>query len=383
MSRTYRTAINLDPVLFCSVLILLGLGALMVSSASVAEATAEAGDVYYFFIRHLVAIAIGMAGLVTALYMPIEWWNRAATLLLAAALTFLVLVLIPAFSDRINGARRWIDFGPIGFQASELARLFLLVYLSSYAVRHHAALRAGISGFARPMLLIGLASFLLIREPDHGAAAVLVATSLGVLFIAGARLRDLLLTGLAAVVCMKVAVSASAYVQERIDSWKDPFLYQYDGGYQLVNSLIATGSGTWFGAGLGQSVQKMFYLPDAHTDFIFAILAEELGLIGATGVIFLFGVLVYRGFSLSRRAIDLQMPFHAVLSASIVLMLGMQAVISMCVNTGLLPTTGLTLPLISYGKTSMVVTMLALGILFRVSHEVSAATAGGKPRSGR
>lgn len=383
MSRFSRTSIGLDPVLFCSVLMLIGLGALMVNSASVGIATEAYGDPYYHFIRHLLAIAMGVAGMAAVLYIPIEWWNRAATLMLVGALGMLVFVFVPGVAEEINGARRWINIGPIGFQASELARLMLLIYLASYAVRQHQALRGGISGFIRPMLLIGLAALLLISEPDYGATFLLIVTSLGVLFIAGARIRDLALTGFAAAAALSALLMSSAYRRERLENWLDPFKDQFEGGYQLANSLIATGSGTWFGAGLGQSVQKLFYLPDPHTDFIFAVLAEELGLVGGTLVIVLYGTLIYRGFSLGRRAVEREMPFHAVLSTGIALMLGMQAIISMGVNTGLLPTKGLTLPLISYGKTSVVVTLLALGILFRIAHEVADVPARSKARSGR
>jgi cell division protein FtsW len=238
-------------------------------------------------------------------------------------------------------------------------------------VRQHAALSSSFSGFSRPLLVTGLASLLLLAEPDYGATVVLTATSLGILFLAGARLRDVATTGLAAALALGLLARLSPYRWERILSFMEPWQDRLGSGYQLVNSFIAIGSGTWFGAGLGEGVQKMNYLPEPHTDFIFAVLAEELGFIGATLVVVLFALLVYRAFSLGSRALNAGLPFHGLLAMGIALTLGLQAAISIGVNTGLLPTKGLTLPLISYGRTSVVVTLFALGLLFRISREVT------------
>jgi cell division protein FtsW len=311
-----------------------------------------------------------------ALKMPIEYWNRWASLLLAGALAVLALVLVPGVADRINGARRWIDLGPVSFQASELARLLLLIYLASYTVRHYQGLSTSLAGFARPMLIVLAASLLMLMEPDFGTTVLLLATSLGVLFLGGARLRDLGITSaIAGGGCVALIFSEPYRVDRVLNSWLNPFADQYDTGYQLVQSFIAIGSGTWFGAGLGEGVQKLHYLPEAHTDFIFAVLAEELGLVGATVVIALFALLVYRAFDLGRRAMANDMRFHGLLAMGIGLMIGMQAAISIGVNNGTLPTKGLTLPLISYGRTSLVVTMFALGILFRLWTEVAEQSA--------
>jgi cell division protein FtsW len=360
----------LDPVLVGSTLALVGIGAVMVSSATISIADQTLGH----FQQHLLALAIGIAGMLVVLRIPIEWWNRSATLALVTAFALLILVLLPGVADLKNGARRWVDLGPISFQASELARLLLLVYVVSYAIRRSDALGTRCSGFLRPMLLIALASALLLLEPDFGATAVLTATSFGILFLAGARLRDVLGFGLAAVGAAAALIFSQPYRVERLlCSWFNPEEHQFDCGYQLFNSFIAIGSGNWLGVGLGAGVQKLRYLPDAHTDFIFAVLAEEFGLIGSTLVIALFAAIVYRAFELGRRGVAVGLPFHGLLCMGIGLMLGLEAAISIGVNTGLLPTKGLALPLISFGRTSAVVTLLALGILFRAAAEITRA----------
>jgi cell division protein FtsW len=279
----------------------------------------------------------------------------------------------PGVGYTANGATRWIDLGPIRLQASELARPLLLIFMASYAVRQHKALGSSFAGFARPVVLIGLASVLLLAEPDYGATVVLTATCIGILFLAGARLRDVLLAAAGAGIALGLLARLSPYRWERILSFLHPWQDRFDTGYQLVNSFIAIGSGTWFGAGLGTGVQKLHYLPEAHTDFVFAVLAEELGFVGASLLIGLFALLVYRAFDIGRRAQKAGLYFHGLLAMGIGLTLGLEVAISIGVNTGLLPTKGLTLPLISYGRASAVMTLFTLGLLFRVGHEVVVA----------
>jgi cell division protein FtsW len=362
-----------DPVLVSVVLTLVGLGAIMAGSASIGIANEKTGQPLYFFVQHLGALSIGCLGMLLAVKTPVEWWNRLRSLLLIAAFAVLILVLIPGIGDRANGARRWLEIGPVGFQASELARLALLVYIATYAVRQHEALSLGFAGFARPMIVIALASLLLLSEPDYGATVVLIATSLGILFLAGARLRDLAVAGTTAGAALAALILSSEYRFARLLAYWDPWGDPLDSGYQVVNSQIAIGAGTWFGAGVGAGVQKLHYLPEPHTDFVFAVLAEEFGLAGATLVIILFSVLVYRAFDLGRRAMRANLPFHGLLSLGIGISLGLQAAINIGVNTGLLPTKGLTLPLISYGRTSVVVTLFALGLLLRIGRELNDA----------
>jgi len=330
------------------------------------------GEPTFYFVQHLQALALGLVAMLIALGTPVEWWNRGSSLLLAGALLTLAIVFIPGVADEINGSRRWVVLGPVSFQASEIARPLLLVYLASYAVRHHAALCSSMSGFMRPMMLIGIAAVLLILEPDYGATVLLLATSLGVLFIAGARIRDLAAVGFSATGVIGGLVAMDPTRMDRLQFWWNPWLDPNNRGYQLIQSWIAIGSGTWQGGGLGQGVQKLLYLPEAHTDFIYAVLAEELGLIGGTVVIALFALLVWKAFSLGREACARGLTFHGILATGFGIMLGLQATISIGVNTGALPTKGLTLPLISYGRTSLIMTLFVLGIVFRIAREIGA-----------
>jgi cell division protein FtsW len=371
-----------DPVLCSTVLVLVAVGAIMVGSASVGIADENGLGLLYYFEQHLLALGVGAAGGLIVLNVPVVWWQRAGTLLLLGAFALLILVLIPGVGTTVRGATRWLDIGPIGLQPSELARFMLLVYLAGYCVRHQRTICSGFKGFARPMLLIVIAGWLLMEEPDFGATVLLLATSLGLLFLAGVRLRDLIATGVAAVATFAALIVFADYRKERWDCWWDPWGAAENCGYQLVNSYIAIGSGTWSGAGLGQGVQKLHYLPDPHTDFIFAVLAEEAGLLGTSLVVILFFVLVYKAFELGRRAFATGLPFHGLVSMGIGIALGLQATISMGVNTGLLPTKGLTLPLISYGRTSVVVTVLALALMFRVSRELDSKVPLSRRRSG-
>jgi cell division protein FtsW len=282
----------------------------------------------------------------------------------------LIIVLVPGLGHTVNGSSRWLLLGPITVQASEPARLCLLLYLASYAVRHAQELGSSLKGFLKPMLIVAGAAMLLLLEPDFGAVVVLTVTSVGVLFIGGARLRDFMLAaGPGSLLLIAVAFS-SPYRVERLMTFLNPWADPFASGFQLTQSLIAIGRGEWFGVGIGESVQKLFYLPEAHTDFVFAVLAEELGFAGASLVIVLFGLIVYRSVMLGQRAIQSGMLFQGLVATGIGVMLGLEAFINIGVNSGLLPTKGLTLPLVSYGRASTVVTMAALGLLLRIHHEL-------------
>lgn len=361
---------NLDPTLFSAVIALLVLGIIMVSSASITLADSEMGEPHYYLIRHFGAIAIGCLGAITAVAIPMESWLRLNGVLLFAAMALLASVFLPGFGLTANGSTRWLDLGPLTLQPSEPARVCLLLYLSSYVVRHQRELGTTMLGFLKPMALVALACMLLLAEPDFGATVVLTATSLGLLFVGGARLRDFFLFLLAAITTLSVLALNSGERLQRLTTFLDPWADVERGGYQLAQSLIAIGRGDWLGVGLGGSVQKLFYLPEAHTDFIFAVMAEEFGVIGTTLTIVLFGIVVFKAIAMGPRASALGMPFQGLVSTGIGLTLGLQAFINMGVNTGLLPTKGLTLPLISYGRTSIVVTLVALGLLARIHHEV-------------
>lgn len=364
---------QLDPALLSAVIGLLVLGTVMVSSASISLADSATGEPLYFLVRHSGAIVIGLIGALVVAALPSELWFRLNWLLLLAALALLVSVLIPSIGHTVNGSSRWLDLGPLTLQPSELARLCLLLYLSSYIVRHQKELGASLVGFLKPMVVVALACLLLLSEPDFGAAVVLTATSLGLLFVGGARLRDFFLSFVIATGILSALALSSSYRLQRLTTFLDPWADPYASGFQLTQSLIAIGRGDWFGVGLGDSVQKLFYLPEAHTDFVFAVLAEELGFAGVTLVLVLFGIVVARAIALGPRASALGMPFQGLVSTGIGITLGLQAFINIGVNTGLLPTKGLTLPLISYGRTSVVMTLVSLGLLARIHHEVFVA----------
>jgi cell division protein FtsW len=359
-----------DPALACALVALAALGAIMVGSASISIADRASGDPLFYLVRHLGALAVGGAGMFLAMAIPTELWRRTSWLMLVVAFGLLIAVLVPSIGHTVNGATRWIDLGPITLQASEPARLCLLFYLSGYAVRRGEELAASVKGLVKPMLVVGAAAGLLLLEPDFGASVVLLATSLGVLFVGGARLRAFLLAVIVGGAVLAALAFSSAYRLERLTKFLDPWADPYAGGFQLTQSLIAIGRGEWTGVGLGESVQKLFYLPEAHTDFVFAVLVEELGFVGGSIVIVLFGVIVSRAVLLGREAMRSGMPFQALVAIGIGLMLGFEAFINIGVNSGLLPTKGLPLPLVSYGRASTVVTMFALGVLFRIHREL-------------
>lgn len=364
---------SFDPVLIGATLGLVVIGTVMVGSASISLADRDTGEPLFYLLRHLVAIGFGTVGLLVAVSLPTALWYRMNWSLLLLGLGLLAVVLVPAVGNSANGAERWLALGPLRFQASEPARLCLLMYLASYAVRRHADLAAGFSGFFKPMLVVALTAALLLAEPDFGAAVVVTAASLGVLFVAGARLRDFVLAVTTACIALAVLALTSPYRLQRLTTFLDPWQHPFASGFQLTNSLIAIGRGEWLGVGLGDSVQKLFYLPEAHTDFVFAVLTEELGFVGATVVVVLFALVVYRALAMGARALRIGMPFQGLLCTGIGLMLGLEAFINIGVNTGLLPTKGLTLPLISYGRSSTVISLVALGLLMRVHYELSRA----------
>ena len=360
----------LDPVLIGSIIALAVLGTIMVGSASISLADREMGEPLYFLLRHLSALGLGLVAMAVVIALPSELWYRLNWLLLIVALGLLLLVLVPSIGNTVNGSSRWLSVGPLTLQASEPARFCLLLYLASYAVRRSADLAGSLKGFLKPMAIVAVAAGLLLLEPDFGAAVVLTATSLGVLFVAGARLRDFLAAALAGTLVLGTLAFSSAYRVERLTTFLDPWADPFASGFQLTQSLIAIGRGEWLGVGLGSSVQKLFYLPEAHTDFVFAVLAEELGFAGATVVVVLFALIVYRALSLGREAVQSGLPFQGLVATGIGLMLGLAACINIGVNAGLLPTKGLTLPLVSYGRSSTVVTLAALGLLLRIHHEL-------------
>jgi cell division protein FtsW len=348
-------AIDAPTVVLALAIVLLGL--VMVTSASITIAGRD-GDPFAFLERQLLLVLIGGVAAAVTFAIPSERLQQLALPLLLLALGHVV-----------NGSRRWLRLAGMNFQVSEAARVLALIYVASYAVRYEDELRGGLPGLLKPLALLAAIALLLLLEPDFGAASVLFITGFGVLFLAGARWRWMLTMLLAAGGCMTLLVLFSSYRLRRLTTFLDPWADPFNSGFQLTQSLIAIGRGGLFGVGLGASVQKLFYLPEAHTDFLFAVLAEELGLAGVAVTLGLFLALAWRAFVIARRANDAGLKFQSYLASGFGLWLGAQAFINVGVNMGVLPTKGLTLPFMSYGRSSLIVTLAWLGILLRVHHE--------------
>ena len=368
--------LRLDPLMLLLVAAILLLGLVMVTSASVTTAARDSGDPFAYLERQLLLVAAGTALAAVVFVIPISVIERIALPLLVAAGVLLLLVLIPGLGHVVKGGRRWLRLPGINFQVSEAARVLALIYIAHYCVRFEAALRSSIGGLLRPLALLVFLGALLLAEPDMGAATVLFVTGFGLLFLAGAQLRWVLVAVLGASGLLSLLVMFSSYRMRRITGFLDPWADPYNTGFQLTQSLIAIGRGEWFGVGLGASVQKLFYLPEAHNDFLFAVLAEELGLVGVVLTLALFLALAWRVFALARRAHAAGMKFHAYLAAGFGLWLLVQAFVNIGVNMGVLPTKGLTLPLMSYGRSSMIVALAWLGLIMRVHHEVAVGARG-------
>lgn len=362
---------GLDVPLVTSALALLAIGLIMVASTSVASGEKYAVGEWYFFTRHLMFVTLGLVLALAVQWLPLAWLERGGRLCLLASLLLLAAVLIPGIGITRNGATRWINFGLFQFQAVEAVKLLMIVYVAGYLAHRPALATAGVMETLKPLLLAGLLAVILMAQPDMGSAVVLVAILGGMVWLAGAAWKSLALVGLAALPLAAFA-ALEPYRLRRLTSFGDPFADPYDSGFQLVQALIAIGRGEVAGVGLGASVQKLFYLPEAHTDFIFAILAEELGLIGIVAVLLLFGVLLARMLIIGLRAQAAGQAFPAYVCFGVALWVGLQALVSIGVNLGVLPTKGLTLPLISAGGSSMLMVLAALGLVVRIQRETDA-----------
>lgn len=375
------------PVLIMSSVALLVVGVVMISSASMDMAAVTMDNAYHYVIRQVIFAAMGGVTALVAVNVPVSWWERSGWLLLAVGMVSLALMMTP-LALTVNGSTRWLPVGLFNVQVSEIAKLCLIAYLAGYVVRRREELLNTWWGFFRPLIVLGLATGLLMMQPDFGATVVLVTAAAAMIFLSGVRLSRFvpLIMGLA--VIGTALVVSEPYRLKRVVSYLDPWQDQFNTGYQLTQSLIAFGRGEWAGVGLGNSIQKLFFLPEAHTDFIFSILSEEFGLLGSMFVLLLFVALVVSGFVIARRAEKAKMPFAACFSYGISMLIGLQAGINMAVSTGLLPTKGLTLPLVSYGGSSLLVTCVCIGILARVELErldrekVKSGQQTGKQRGG-
>ena len=352
---------------------LASLGTIMVASSSIAVADNQQVGPFHYLFRHLVFLGLGTALALVAARTELSFIERHAPKLLLFGFFLLLLVFLPGIGYRVNGARRWIHLGISGFQSVEAVKLILIAYLASYLVRHRDSVQASMLGVLKPLGIAVLLVGLLLAQPDFGSAMLLMTVSLGMIWLGGARLRNLGLLAALAMPALAWAALFEDYRLKRLKSFLDPWADPFNDGFQLTQALIAIGRGEWFGVGLGASVQKLFYLPEAHTDFILAVIAEELGFAGIMLVLALFAWLVGRGFAIGLRAVEHGQRFAGYSAFGISLMLALQALVSIGVNLGVLPTKGLTLPLISSGGSSVLMTCLAIGVLARVSYELSRA----------
>jgi cell division protein FtsW len=367
--RRVRVPINIDLVLVLIIFSLISIGFVMVASASMVYAEYNYHNPYYFIIRQGLFCILSIAAIFVALFIPIDNYEKMGSFWLLLAIILLVAVLIPGVGKVVNGSRRWIPVVFINLQVSEVVKLCGLMYFSGYLVRYGEYARTAFWGVIKPIALLCILALLLLMEPDFGATVVLFTVILGVMFLSGVRLRWfiilLVLGGLAAT----ALIIQSPYRLARFTGFLDPWVNQYGSGYQLTQSLIAFGRGHWFGLGFGESIQKLFYLPEAHTDFIIAIISEEFGAIGVIVLLSLYIFLVVRGLKIAITASKLNRLFESYVAYGIVFWISFQVVVNIGVNTGLLPTKGLTLPLISYGGSSLMVICFALGILLRIDFE--------------
>ncbi len=367
--RASASASDLDLPLLIAVIAIASLGLVMVASTSLGLAERQFGDPFHFVIRQGIFLVLGAGAMSIVLRVPLALWERLARPLFFATLVLLAAVLVPGVGWQVNGSVRWIPLGPLHLQVSELAKFAAVVYLADYVVRHAEAVRTTARGFLIPMALLCVAGFFLLLEPDFGSTGVLMATALGLLFLAGVRLWQFGLLFLTVSTGLGLLAVLSPYRLARLTSFLNPWADPFSSGFQLTQALIAIGRGGWLGVGLGNSVQKLFYLPEAHTDFLFSILAEELGLLGVVVVVVLFGFVVWRAFRIGRRAERAGQAFGAYLAYGIGLWVGLQAYLNIGVNLGVLPTKGLTLPLMSYGGSSLLMNCIAIGLLLRVDRE--------------
>jgi cell division protein FtsW len=362
--------LRIDWMLLLLVLTLVSFGLVMISSASVGISDRLSGEPTHYFVRQLIYVAVGLGLALVAWTIPTRVISQLGPLLLLVAALMLALVFIPGIGKTVNGSTRWIALGPVNLQVSEVAKLAFIIYLAEYLVRRGEQVREHIQSFLKPMLLVAGFSILLLLEPDFGATVVLATTALGMFFIYGVRLW--IFAGMVAIAASGLALLAisSPYRMERLTAFLNPWADPFNSGFQLTQALIAFGRGEWFGVGLGGSVQKLFYLPEAHTDFVYSVVAEELGMLGAAVVVLLFVLLIGRIFRIGQQAERSGMIFGAYLSYGVAIWIALQAFINMGVNMGLLPTKGLTLPLMSYGGSSVVVMLIALALVLRVASEL-------------
>jgi cell division protein FtsW len=360
-----------DTLLLAVCTSLLIIGYVMVVSASLHLGVKIADDSMYYPARQLLHIGLGLLLGSGVALVPMRFWEQYGPTLFLIGLCFLVAVLIPGLGIEVNGSKRWLSIAGFRIQVSEVVKFFSVIYMAGYVTRHEDSVKDSAYGLLKPLGLFSVASVLLLMEPDFGSSVVILMIAMGIMFLAGARLSQyIILLGVLALMAM-ILVYFSPYRWLRVVSFLKPWEHHLDSGFQLVQALISFGRGEWFGVGLGSGVQKLFYLPEAHTDFLFSVIAEELGLLGVITVIALFAVLIWRSFSIAMAAEQAGQKFSAFVAYGLSIWFGFQTFVNMGVNMGILPTKGLTLPLMSYGGGSMMIMCCAVALLFRVQTEVA------------
>jgi len=372
---------EIDHALLWSALLLLVGGLVMVYSASIA--TAEAGrftnhQPAYYLIRHAVYLCIGLVAAAVAFQLPMTVWQKYAPILFMIGVVLLAIVLIPGIGKEVNGARRWLPLGFANLQPSELMKLFAVLYAADYTIRKINVMHDLKQAFLPLFGAMALVGILLLKEPDFGAFVVIISIAMGILFLGGLKARMFAMLIVLLLIAFAIMIALSPYRRDRVFGFMDPWADAFGSGYQLSHSLIAFGRGELFGVGLGASVEKLFYLPEAHTDFLLAVIGEELGFVGVLAVIALFAVIVQRAFAIGRQCVQLDRLYPALVAMGIGIWLGVQSFINMGVNVGLLPTKGLTLPLMSFGGSGILANCVALAILLRVDWENRQLMRGGK-----
>jgi cell division protein FtsW len=364
---------SFDLLLLVALIGLACIGIVMVTSSSIAVADSQHLGEFYFLRKHLIFRSLGLVAAGLAMRVELKLLEKFAFPLLALAFILLLAVFVPHLGMRINGARRWLNLLVTTFQPVEAVKLVLVIYIASYLVRHRESVETRFVGLFKPVMVAGLIVLLLLAQPDFGSATLVIAVTIAMVWLGGARPIFLFLMGLPLMPLLYIAATGESYRMKRLTSFMDPWKDPFNDGFQLTQSLMAIGRGEWTGVGLGSSVLKLSYLPEAHTDFIFAVIGEELGLAGVMLVIGLFGVVVGRGLYLGLKGVEVGQRFAGYVAFGISLMLAMQAIVSVGVNLGALPTKGLTLPLISYGGSSMVLTCAMAGVLLRATFEINRA----------
>ena len=375
-----QLSLSLNWRLLLITLVLMSIGLIMIASASIDFAAENYDDPWFFVRRHLFYLLLGFISSLVMLMVPTDFWRKYGWLLFFVAVFLLVLVLIPGVGRRVNGSQRWLQFGPLTFQVSEIVKFCSIVFFASYLANSQYFLQTQWRELFKPLLMLVLLMWLLLLEPDFGGSVVLAVTVGGMLFLAGAKLWQCILLLLSGIGILAGLVWFTPYRMQRLVTFMDPWKDQFDSGYQLTQSLIAFGRGEWFGLGLGNSIQKMLYLPESHTDFIFAIFAEEQGFVGVLLLLSLFFILVWQIFLIAKKAMQRNDTFVALAVFGIAVLFGFQIMVNVGVASGFLPTKGLTLPFISYGGSSLIINCLLIALLLRIDYDLDLSVV--KPAQG-